>query len=144
MGERRRAVDLAAGWGYPHAAEERVQRQLYARREVGDHFVAVERNDFKAAVGILHGQKAAAESEGIAGKVGVDIDFENLHLEHVAGFGLGDRDRPGQNVSAGADVLHFLVDRVGVGRNLFRLDAPAQHLLGRTAGRERLHSDRIT
>ena len=143
MGEGRRTVDLAAGRRDPHAAEEGVQRQLDAWREVGDHFVAVERNDFKAAVGILHGQKAAAESEGIAGEVDIDIDLENLHLEHIAGFCLGDCDRPGQNVSARTDVLHFLVDRVGVGRNLIRLDATAHHLLGRTARRECLDSDRI-
>src|SRR5260221_828797 len=54
MRKRRRTIDLAARRLTAHAAEERVQRELDARSELPDHSLAVEGNDLRAAVGILH------------------------------------------------------------------------------------------
>ncbi len=107
-------------------------------------FCAVERDDFGAAVGELHGKEAAAEAEAVAGEVCVELDFEDLDFEDVAGLGFCDGDGAGEDVAAGALVGDLGVDGRGVGRDLLGLDAFSDHALGRAAGGEGLNGDGVT
>ena len=52
--------------------------------------------------------------KAVAGEIDIEVDRQDLHLEHVARFRLGDGNRAGQDVAAGSLVRHFLVDGVGV------------------------------
>ncbi len=79
VGVGRGAVDAGRSAGcYAHGAEEGVERDVDAGGEVGEHPVAVERDDFGFAVGELLREEAAAEAEAVAGEVGVEVDFEDL------------------------------------------------------------------
>ena len=127
MGEGWRGVDLAAGRCNAHAAEERVQRDVDAWREVREHGFAVERDDAGAAVGELHGQEATAQAETVAGEVGVELHGEDLHFEGVAGFGFVYSDRAGEDVATRAAVLDLVIDGRGVRGNLVGFDALRDH-----------------
>jgi hypothetical protein len=113
----RGAIQTPCGLGRrnAHAAEEWTQRNLDARREVCDHLFTIERDDLGAAVRIIVGQETTAGSEAIARKGDVNIDLENVNLEHVAGLGLADVHRPGEDVAAGSLVFHFAIDICVVG-----------------------------
>ena len=102
----RRGVPLAGGLGRrnAHGAEEGVERDGDAGGEVGGHLLAVEGNDFGAAVGEVVGEEAAAGAEAVAGEVGGDVDFEDADFEDVAGFCIGHCNRAGEDVAAGAAV----------------------------------------
>ena len=85
----RRAVDTA-GRGRrseAHTAEEGMKRNIDGWGEMSHHPGAIQRNNFGSAVRIIVGQKAATRSKAVAGPRRVDIDLEDLNLEHVTGLG---------------------------------------------------------
>lgn len=145
VGEGWCAVNAARSGGDAHAAEKGMQRDVDARSEVTDHFVAVERDDAVAAVGELHRKEAAVEAEAVAREVGIDGDFEDLDFEEVAGFGFGDGDGAGENVAAGAFVFVgvILVDGIVVGGNIGGFYALFDHAVVRAAGGEGLDGDGV-
>ena len=110
------------------------KRNLNAGRELRNHAFAVERNDFAPAVGIIVGQKAAAGGETVACKGHVDVDFENVNLEHIARLGFLDGDRSGENVASRALILHFAIDIGVIGGNIRGSHALLDQPLGRPAG----------
>jgi len=144
VGVGRRAVDAGgAGGGDAHGAEEGVEREVDARGEVGEHALAIEGDDARAAVRELLREEAAAQAEAVAGKAGVDVDLEDLHFEDVAGFGLLDGDGSGEDVAARAFVLNLVVDGLGVRRNVGLFDAEGLQAISRPAGGEGLHGDGV-
>jgi hypothetical protein len=140
-------VVLAGGLGRgdAHAAEERVQRDVDARGEVADHFVAVEGDDAGVAVGEVVGEEAAAGAEAVAGPGDVDVDLLDADFEDVAGFGFGDGYGAGEDVTAGTFFCggDLGVDVADVLGNVGGFDAQGFEALGRAAGGEGLDGDGV-
>src|SRR5581483_7183986 len=106
MSKGRGAIQLAIGWSNTHAAEEWLERQLDSRSEGTDHALAIEGDDPAVCVGILHRQEALAEKKAVAREIDIEIDLQDLNLEHISGLGLGDRHRPGQNMASPRVLRH--------------------------------------
>lgn len=128
---------------HAHASEKRVQGNFYTRREVGNHLFAIERNDLRAAVRIIIGQKPTASSKPVARKWHIDIDLQYLHFEHIAWLCLGNLHGPGKNVAARSLVFHFPIDIRVISRYVRSRDSFAYQPLSRSAGRERLNVNRV-
>jgi hypothetical protein len=133
------------GWGDADAAEERVEGDLDAGSEAADHLFAVERDDPRFAVRKVVGQETAADAERVAGPWDVDVDLQDADFEDVARLGFFDRDRAGEDVSAGAFIGcgDFRVDVGDVGRNVCFGDAEGFEALGGAAGGEGLDFDGV-
>src|SRR5579883_252594 len=122
----RAAVDAAGDLRrrHPHAAEERMERDCDAGAEMGDHALAVERDDLAAAsLEIPRRQHAAVRAEAVRGIRGVEPDLADADLQRVAGLGAFDINRPRQNVAARAPVLDFGVDGLQFGLDVLLLDS---------------------
>src|SRR5215467_7457110 len=99
-----------------HAAEERLERDDDARRELRGHLLRVDRNDARRdlAVAVLRQDAAAA----VVAVIDVEADRENLYLEHVARLRALDEDRSGENVPAGAAAIAGHLGHDGFERRL--------------------------
>src|SRR5215475_10098919 len=87
---------------------------------MAEHLLAIERNDLSSAVGKVVRQKSATYRESIASKWYVDINLLDLNFEYVARLRLCNRNGTRENMSAGAAILHLVVDCCVVSRNVFR------------------------
>ena len=110
---------------------------------MSDHRCAVQRNDLGAAVGIVIGQEAATGAKAVAGEGNVDVDLEDLDFEDIAGFGFGDSDGAGKDMTSGTFVLDLAINVGVIGRNIGGRDALLHQSLGGTAGGEGLNADRV-
>ncbi len=122
-----------------------MQRNGDARGEVGEHAGAIERDDFGAAIGEVVRQKAAARAEAVAGPRHVDGYLDDPYLKHIAGFGLGDRDGAGEDVTAGTALVlrHAVIERLQPGGNVGRFHAGGHEALRRPAGGGGLQDDGV-
>jgi hypothetical protein len=138
-------VFSALGGGDTHAAEEGMEGDVDAGREVSDHFGAVEGDEAGFAVGEVVGEEAAAGAEGVAGPWDVDVDFLNANFEDIAGCGSVDGDGAGEDVASGALVGGGIVfvDVVDVGGDVGWGDAEGFEALAGAAGGEGLDFDGI-
>ena len=107
-------------------------------------FVTVQRNDLGAAVRIIIGQEPTAGAKAVAGPGHIDVNLQDLNFEHVPGFGLGNVDRPGENMAAGALVLYLAINGRVIGRNVGSRNPLFHHPVVRAAGRKRLDAYRIS
>jgi hypothetical protein len=87
-----------------------MQRNLDARREFRHHALFIQRNDFDFRVRIIVGQIAAPRAESIVGVRNRQLDRQDFHFQHVAGFRAFNVNRPSKDVPAGAFVLHLVGD----------------------------------
>ncbi len=135
----------AFGWGDAHAAEEGVEWDGDTGGEVGGHAVAVEEDDFGAAVGEVVGEEAAAGAEAVAGPGDVDVDFFDAEFKDVTGFGFGDGDGAGEDVAAGTFVGggDLRVDVADVLGDVGWFDAEGFEALGWAAGGQGLDGDDV-
>jgi len=107
---RRRAVEAARTFRrrVAHAAEKRDAVESRCRREFRHHPLFIQRNDFHFCVRIIVGQIPAARAERVVGVRNSEPYGQNFDFEHIANFRAFDVNRPGENVSARALVLHLL------------------------------------
>src|SRR5205807_766502 len=104
--------------------EKRMQGNLNSWPEPGNHAIAVERNDLYARVSKVIGKEAGSKAKPVVGIRNGKIDFQNADLKRVAQFGILDKHRAIQDVSAGAFVGDLFIDIAQV----------LLHLVGRNAG----------
>ena len=108
-----------------HAAEEGMQRHLYARREMRDHTLAIEGDDLHPRVGEILAEDAQAVTKAVVGVRDRQIDAVDMDFQRVAGFGAVDIDGTGQDVAAGPAVSDLVVEQTQAGLDICGFDAAA-------------------
>ena len=135
----RSAADAAHGAGRrdAHGAEERaIERHHHAARNLRSLGRAIDRNDALPKGRELLRQRAIVGALAVVAVIDRETDIENAHLEHVAGLGAAHFDRTGENMRAGAAILHVAIDVAQILRDrAWRHDARALDRLGLHRGR---------
>src|SRR5690242_3905704 len=106
---RRSAADAAHGAGRrdAHGAEEwAIERHHHAARNLRGLGRAIDGNDALPKGGELLRQSPIVGALAVVAVINREADIENTHLEHVAGLGTTHFDWTGENMRAGAAILH--------------------------------------
>jgi len=107
----RAAADPARVRRKAHDPEERpVDRHHHPARDLSGLSGAIDRDDPVPEGGKFVGQGAGVRPLPIVAPIEGELDVEDADLQHVAGHGAFDFDRAGQDMRAGAAVLHFAID----------------------------------
>src|SRR5690349_15400444 len=95
---------------HAHAAKERMQRNLDARRKFRHHTFAVQRNDLHLAIRKVFRQKAARGAKRVVSVRYGQIDLLDAHFQRVSGLGFVHVNRAIQKVAAGSFIGYFFVN----------------------------------
>src|SRR5438270_9605436 len=86
-----------------------MQGNLHSGREVGDHALAIQRDDLDLRVRKILGQEAATGRESVVGVGDREIDLLDADLERIPGLRALNKDRSSEDVAARAFVGHLLI-----------------------------------
>ncbi len=113
-GHVRDAAPPGLGRRHRHDAEKGLERQLRAPGQGGDPARPVDPGMDGLIVGELVGQRAQQRHHGHEAPVLVDLNVQDVDLQHVAGLGPAHEGGAGQDVGAGP--LRHLVEDQAMGR----------------------------